>query len=43
MNVLILPLRISLLSSNHRPKPPSEHLDLDREKNPHSNPIARQG
>jgi hypothetical protein len=29
--VLVLPLTIPL-SPNHRPKPPSEHLDLDREE-----------
>jgi hypothetical protein len=43
MNVLILPLRISLFSSNQRAKPPSEHLHLDREKNHGSNRIAKQG
>jgi hypothetical protein len=42
MDVLVLPLTISLLSPNHRPKPPFEYLDLDREKNPGSNPIAKQ-
>ena len=31
MDVLILPSSISLLSYNHTPKPPSEHLNLDRE------------
>ena len=31
MDVLIFPLKISRLSPNHRPKPPSEHLNLDRE------------
>jgi hypothetical protein len=40
--VLVLPLTIPS-SPNHRPKPPSEHLDLDREENPSSNPIAKRG
>ena len=31
MDVLVLPLTISVLSPNHRLKPPSEHLNLDRE------------
>jgi hypothetical protein len=35
--VLILPLTIPL-SPNHRPKPPSEHFNLDKESLSEANP-----